>query len=68
MARFWPFLATQRNNLNSSKGGLLAAPSTFAVVLKGSYFTVKEADLVFVSRADIRALSSGRNVRAGSIA
>src|ERR1019366_10603087 len=65
-ARSWPF--PERPRRQAIHWGLLAVPSNFAVVLKGSYFPVKAADLVFVSRADIRALSSGRNVRAASIA
>src|ERR1035437_6953023 len=66
IARSWPL--PERPRRQPIHWGLLAVPSNFAVVLKGSYFPIKAADLVFVSRADIWALSSGRNVRAASSA
>src|ERR1017187_68473 len=65
-ARSWPL--PERPRRQPIHWGLLAVPSNFAVVLNGSYFPVMAAALVFESRADTRALSSGRNVRAASIA
>src|ERR1035437_4487961 len=65
-ARSWPL--PERPRRQPIHCGLLAVTSNFAVILKGSYFPVMAAALVFESRADTRALSIGRNVRAASSA
>ena len=60
-ARSWPL--PERPWRQAIHWGLLAVPSNFAVVLKGSYFPVKAADLVFVSRADIYKTPGRRRAR-----